>query len=282
MSGGFRAQLGWETRKLLRGRQAWLGLGAVVAFELLFAALLRLDRVRPALVAYFARSGYDFEEVFTGLTVAQHLVGFAMAGPGAVFIALIAAQSIAGEAEHGTLRLLLSRPVTRRRVWSVKLLVCLGYTVVLVVLGSFAALAIGLALQGTGPLLVHVPATRGRWLYAFEDGLLLFWWGAGFHALAMLTVACAAFALSCLPLRAATAAVATLAYLFAEDALRQMPFLAGVRSWFVMTSVTSWSRVFDPDPSWRWVLDVYGPLAAWNLGALALGAAFFLRRDLTR
>lgn len=278
----FAAQIGWEFRKLLAGRQAWLGPGAVVAFELVVTALTRLERVRPALIDYFQTLGYDFERVFSGLTLAQHLVGFAVAGPGALCIALVTAQTLAGEWEHGTLTALLARPVSRRRVWCVKLVACAGYSIGLVVLASVVALVLGLAAEGAGPLLVHVPATRGRWLYAFGDGLLLFAWGVAFHALAMLTVTCTAFALASLPMRAATAAIATIAYLFADDALRQMPFLASLRSWFVMTHVTSWSRVFDAAADWGWVREVYGPLALYDAAVLAAGLLVFTRRDFTR
>lgn len=277
-----RTQLAWEARALSASRTPWVGVVCVAAFEFLFVGLTTLDRVRPALIEWVASQGYVFDDVFSGLTLAQHLVGFAVAGPGAVCIALVAGQSIAGEWEQGTLRGLLCRPVSRPRLWGVKLVVCLGYGVALVVWASVLALGLGLAARGAGPLLVHVPATRGRWLYAFGDGLFLYAWGTVFHALAMCTVTSLAFALSGTPLRAATAAAVALAYLLGEDALRQLPFFAPVRGWFVMSHVTAWSRVFDAAADWRWVGEVYGPLAAFDVTVLALGLLAFTRRDFSR
>jgi ABC-2 type transport system permease protein len=241
--------------------------------------LLQTPAVRAAFVRWFEQQGFAFTQAFSGPTLAQHLVGFAVGGPGAVFIALVAAHAIAGERDDGTLRLVLCRPVTRERVVGVKVLACIAYVAVVVLAASIGALGLGLAFEGRGPLLVHVPATGGRWLYAEGDGLLLYAWGSGFHALGLVTVAVTALALGCLGMRAPSAAAATVAYLLAEESLRRMPFLERVAPWLLTTHMTAWSRVFDAQPGWGWVADVYGPLALYDAVVLALAAVAFHYRD---
>jgi ABC-2 type transport system permease protein len=274
----FVAQLGWELRKVFMQPRAWLGFGVVALYEIVFASLLQLPSVRSVLMMIPARMGYQLADNFTGLTAAQNIVGqtgILMA----LFCALIAGESIAGEDERGTLRALLSRPVSRVRLWTIKLLACAIFTGALVVFATIVALALGLATEGSGPLFVVNYITHQRALYAFGDGLFLYAWGAVFHTLSSFTVTAVAFALSGMCRRGAVAAVIALGYFLADELLRNQPFFAALRDWFVMSHVTSWIRVYDASPGWGWAVEVYAPLVIADAIALALGAIVFCRRS---
>jgi ABC-2 type transport system permease protein len=271
-------QLGWELRKVFTQPRAWVGFAVVALYEAVFAGLLQLPSVRPVLMMLPARMGYQLADNFTGLTAAQNIVGqtgMLMA----LFCALMAGESIAGEDERGTLRALLSRPVSRVRLWTVKLLGCAVFTATLVVFATIVALALGLATEGGGPLFVANYATHQRALYAFGDGLFLYAWGAVFHTLSIFTITSAAFALSAICRRGAVAAVIALGYFIADELLRNQPVFAALRDWFAMSHVTSWIRVYDATPGWGWVVEVYAPLATADAMVLTLGAAIFCRRS---
>ncbi len=271
--------LGWEVRKITRRPAAWIGLAATIAFEVVLFGLLKLPSVRPALDAFMKRVGLPYADFSSGLTHAVNVVGHSVGVLGSVFIALIASESISREVESGSMRMVLCRPVSRFRVWGVKLVACVYYTLALVVIGSLAALGLGILLEGWGPLHVHIAATGQRVAYAPNDGLLLYCQAIAFQALSLVTVLAIAFALASCGMRGSTAAVTAIAYLLGERLLLQMPFLASARSWFLMYYMTAWTRAFEARPDWGWVPEVYGPLIVFDVAALTVGFLAFRRRD---
>jgi ABC-2 type transport system permease protein len=271
--------LGWELRKIYSRPVAWIGIGATLLFQAVIFALLRLPSVRVSLEALTKRVGIPYDDHSSGLTQAVNVAGHSIGVVGAIFVALLAGESISREIESGTLRMVLSRPVTRWRVWTVKLIACSFYLAALAILGSAVALGLGVALEGWGPLHVQIAATGARVAYAPSDGLLLYCLAIPFHALSIFPVLAAAFALSSCGVRGSTAAVASIAYFMGERVLLQMPFLASARHWFLMSHMTAWTRAFEARPDWGWVSEVYIPVVTFSAIALVIGFVAFTRRD---
>ena len=71
-----------------------------------------------------------------------------------ILVALIAGDSISGEANMGTLRLLLTKPVSRTQLILVKFLASLIYTVGLLIWMAVMALFLSMALFGTEDMLI--------------------------------------------------------------------------------------------------------------------------------
>ncbi|MEJ7609942.1 MAG: ABC transporter permease subunit [Ferruginibacter sp.] len=71
-----------------------------------------------------------------------------------ILVALIAGDTISGEANIGTLRLLLTKPVSRTKLILVKFLASFIYTIMLLVWMALTALLLSMVIFGTGDMLV--------------------------------------------------------------------------------------------------------------------------------
>jgi ABC-2 type transport system permease protein len=92
-------------------------------------------------------------------------------------VAVIAGDAVAGEANVGTLRYLLARPVQRTRLLAVKYLGVLISTVVAVLLVAVVGVGFGLALFGAGPVTLlsgtQVSTGVGLWRLLLVCGYLV-------------------------------------------------------------------------------------------------------------
>lgn len=103
-----------------------------------------------------------------------------------IFIVIFSALLVASEATGGTLRLILTRPVTRLQFLSSKLIIALGYTLLLLILNFLTAILIAGVKYGFSNL-ISTPATGGEssgslhlWRYMFASIFLSFFPLVGF------------------------------------------------------------------------------------------------------
>jgi ABC-2 type transport system permease protein len=126
-----------EARKqVLRWRTA-VGVGLVVLIPLIFTAVFKANPPRPSdtFFAFSASSGLN-----VAITSLVEVSAFLLI----LVVSLFAGESVSGEAEWGTLRYLLVRPVTRNRLLAAKLSVTAGLA-----LGATFCVAIVGLLAGT-------------------------------------------------------------------------------------------------------------------------------------
>jgi ABC-2 type transport system permease protein len=71
-----------------------------------------------------------------------------------ILVALVAGDSISGEANMGTLRLLLTKPISRQKIIGVKFLASIIYTVALLIFMALLSLFLSMLIFGTNDLLV--------------------------------------------------------------------------------------------------------------------------------
>jgi ABC-2 type transport system permease protein len=92
-------------------------------------------------------------------------------------VAAISGDAVAGEANGGTLRYLLARPVQRTRLLAVKYLGVLIFTVAAVLLIAVVGVGLGLALFGAGPVTLlsgtQVSTAVGLWRLLLVCGYLV-------------------------------------------------------------------------------------------------------------
>jgi ABC-2 type transport system permease protein len=111
-----------------------------------------------------------------------------------LLIALVAGDSIAGEANMGTLRLIASKPVSRTELMLAKFFATVIYTALLLIWLAFIALLLSIFLFGTNDILV----ARNDALEIIRSDDVLWRYAAAFAfaTLALTTVAALAFLLS--------------------------------------------------------------------------------------
>ncbi|NOY06548.1 MAG: ABC transporter permease subunit, partial [Chlorobi bacterium] len=108
-------------------------------------------------------------------------------------IALVAGDMFAGEATGGTFRILLTRPPSRTRIFTVKLTATIIYTYSLVIFLGVLSIGLGLLLFGTGDLLMF---DNGLIILRGDDVLWRFVFAYFLAGIAMVTVASLALMLS--------------------------------------------------------------------------------------
>ncbi len=111
-----------------------------------------------------------------------------------LLIALVAGDSIAGEANMGTLRLLASKPVSRTKLMIAKFMATVVYTALLLMWLAFIALLLSIFLFGTNDILI----ARNDALEIIQSNDVMWRYLAAFAfaTLALTTVAALAFLLS--------------------------------------------------------------------------------------
>ena len=107
-------------------------------------------------------------------------------------VTFIAGDSIAGEAHAGTLRILLTRPVSRSKILTAKFLTSVLYTFTLVLFLAIVGLGVSLLLFGTGDLIVFRSTLN---IFPESEVLPRFIFAFGFAFLGMTVVASLAFLL---------------------------------------------------------------------------------------
>ncbi|WP_448006547.1 ABC transporter permease [Agromyces bauzanensis] len=155
--GGTVALLGSELLTLFRRRRTWAMLAALGLIPILIAVAIRISGGSspgrgPAFLDQVAGNG-----LFVGVTAMTVAIPLFLP----LTIGVVAGDSIAGEASHGTLRYLLIAPAGRIRLLVVKYLAaaafCVAATLTVVIVGTL----IGWALFPVGPVTLLSGATVG-------------------------------------------------------------------------------------------------------------------------
>ena len=149
--------IGVELRKMLRRPRTWVSIGLLAALPTIVAVFLAVSDVapRPGTGPAFLSAVLANGALYPAAALAIVLPLFLP-----VAVAVIAGDAVAGEAQAGTLRYLLIRPVGRTRLLVAKLVSVAAYTLLAVVIVAVTAYAVGTQLFGSGPL----PSTSGTQL----------------------------------------------------------------------------------------------------------------------
>lgn len=200
-----------------------------------------------------------------------------------VFIAVASGLAVAGEAEQGTLRACLIRPISRQGLLLAKFIVLGAYAMVLSYFFLAFVVLAGVVNFGTGNLYtlnaffnngtqfasavpeVEVPA---RIVLA---GLLA---SAGMAVLAAL-----ALLVSALVETAAMAYVITLSIYLAELTLRSLPFLDWLYPYLFVTHMLRWQQCFHDTVRTDEILVSLGHLAGYLAAFLCAAMLLFSRKD---
>lgn len=162
-----------------------------------------------------------------------------------LLIALIAADMISGEANMGTLRILLSKPYSRTSFMLAKFIASTIYTLLLLVWLAFLALFVSMWVFGTDDMFLM----KSNYVVLLKENDV-FWRYIGafvFAALAMTTVAALGFFLSVFAENSIGPIVATMSVIIFLTILSTMniPVFNLVKPYLFTTHMISWKEFFD-------------------------------------
>jgi ABC-2 type transport system permease protein len=196
-----------------------------------------------------------------------------------LYLALVSGDLVSKESEDGTLRMMLCRPISRARILLLKAMVCLGYTLILVVFIAVSALAAGLLYGGAGGLFVFAPAEGVFALYEFADGLTRYAIAIPCLALSLFTISAIGFFFSCMNIKPAAATILTLSIFLVDTILKNVPYFEDIRGWFITAKMNAWLSVFKYQVPWESMVADYTWLMAINLTLFVLAWMMFESRD---
>lgn len=162
-----------------------------------------------------------------------------------LLVALVAGDAIAGEANMGTLRLLLTRPVSRTRFMLMKFAACVIYTVMLLAWMALLSLVLSILLFGTNDMII----TRNDVVEQIQRNDILWRYMAafGYAAVALTTVAALAFLLSVFADNSIGPIVSTISIVIVFTILSEMQipiYDKTVKPWLFTSHMLAWKGFF--------------------------------------
>jgi len=209
-----------------------------------------------------------------------------------LLITLISGDLISGEANMGTLRLLLTKPISRTEVILAKFLAATIYTFLLLLWMAILALALSIALFGTDDML----NLKSGYIVQLKENDI-FWryvCAFGFAALAMLTVAALGFFLSIFAENSIGPIVATMSIIVVFTILSTLdiPVFNAIKPYLFTTHMIGWKGFFDVKvnednqaiigsvQNMPKVLQAAGVLLLHIVGLLAASIIVFKKKDI--
>ncbi|MDP4264000.1 MAG: ABC transporter permease subunit [Bacteroidota bacterium] len=162
-----------------------------------------------------------------------------------ILVALIAGDMISGEANMGTLRLLVAKPISRTRLLFVKFTAASIYTILLLIWVAILSLLLSIVLFGTNELFVP----RGQEVNIISSHDILWRYAAAFAfaTVGLITVAALSFMLSTFADNSIGPIVATVCVIIVFTILTQMqiPFYDNsIKPYLFTTHMLGWKGFF--------------------------------------
>ncbi|MCX8089807.1 MAG: ABC transporter permease [Verrucomicrobiae bacterium] len=268
-----------ELWKLFGKKRTYIGFGMFLLAQNVMLLLFRFTRWQEQVERLLEGNGYLAQEFISALTVAVIMLIPQVVLLMPLYTTLVGGDMVAKEAEDGTLRMILSRPVSRYRLLLVKWVAGALFALLLVlVLGATALLCARIWFPWKG-MFVFAPGQAFAVLPAGE-GLARYILAHAFMAVNATTMFSLAFMFSCFNMKPAAATILALSYLFVNLVLEAIPFFDRFEVWLLPHHFRCWLRVFDSPIPWPEVLQSQAVLLGANLTALIIGAAAFHTRDI--
>ena len=236
-----------ELFKIFRRPRTYIPFAAVAAMIFIIQLGLRFDGL--SYMELLMSSLSDTFNMPYSLMLNGYLVAFVILNTLLIqvplLVALVAGDMVAGEANMGTLRLLVTRPVSRTQLMLMKFAASVIYTVLLLVWMALLALFLSMSIFGTNDMFIardtvleHIREADVMWRYfaAF-----------GYAMVALSTVAALAFLLSVFAENSIGPIVATISIVIVLTILSEMriPIYDNtVKPWLFTSHMLAWKGFF--------------------------------------
>ena len=188
--------------------------------------------------------------------------------------AMVAGYMIAGEAELGTLRIVLLRPVRRGTFLLAKWAMAMIYLAVGFGLMVAGGLLFGGLFFGLHPMITLSGSTVGVW---HSLGLILL--ACGYGLAAMACIVSMALLFSTLTDSSLTALIGTIIVYIVITVLIQFSYFDWLAPWVFPHYLLEFANFFRDPIYWRPILEGLGVFAAWSFGLTLVAYLVFRRKD---
>jgi ABC-2 type transport system permease protein len=269
-----------ELWKLFGKKRTYIGFGAFVVVQNAILILIRFTHVHNDIARQIEGNGYLAEEYISALTVAVIMLIPQILLLMPLYAALVGGDIVAKEAEDGTLRMILSRPISRARLLFVKWASGVIFSIVLVVVLGVTAVCFARIWFPWRGMFVAPPGTGVFSLFTAGKGLGLYAASHIFLAINASAVTSLGFMFGCFNMKPAAATILAISFLFINLVLEMMPFFERFHEWLILYHFRAWLLVYAQPMPWDRILGSFGILLAFNVTAFLIGVAAFQARDI--
>jgi len=260
----------WEVRKLMSQKRTYIGIGAAALLPVLFVTVMAFQKGGP----YDAPLGHNLRH--TGIVLALVVLTFASRFGAQLVTALVAGDIVATEDSGGTLKMILTRSLTRGQILAGKTLATFTYVLVLLTALLATGLVSGLIAWGFNPV---TDLSFARLSAARALGLTF---GAlGLFAVPLIAIAAFGIFLSVVSRNSAAAIVGTLVYELLQEALAGLVHLSFFQHYLLSSQFDGWHGLFQSPIYWTPVVRSLWVSAIFTAVPLAIAFTVFHRRDVT-
>jgi ABC-2 type transport system permease protein len=271
-----------ELVKIIAKPRSYIGFGAITLIILIILFAMKADGM--TYISYITQM-FEQTVVFEGNLLNGNFVAFLVLQMLVVhvplLIALVTGDLISGEAATGTIRLLLTRPITRTSVFFSKFFAGCVYTFLILVWIGILALGVSKLIFGGGDVLI----LRSDGLLVLQDHDVSWRFLAAFCMafLGLVMIATLSLALSCFSENSIGPIVTTMAIviLFTIIGALDVPALDVVRPYLFTTHMGAWHSFFDDPPPQRQIAASALILLVQIVVLLLVGLLRFRRKDIT-
>jgi ABC-2 type transport system permease protein len=272
--------LGNEILKTSFKWRSWISFLAIAAVVPLVEVALKLQgtNMERGMTRGFSQEFLFLGNIVNGYFVTQMIMN-ALWIHVPFLVTLGAGDQLAGEATGGTFRLLLTRPASRSRILLAKYATTLFYAFALVAFMAMLTVGLGVALFGTGDLLIFgrnfVVVAESEALWRIAVAFALATWG-------MWTVASLAFLFSSLVENGIGPLIGTMAVIIVFYIVSNVPadLFTALKPYLFTSYLDLWQKMFEDPIPWNDVVHSVSVLGGFSIGFYLLTWYIFLRKDI--
>jgi ABC-2 type transport system permease protein len=277
----FYYQLRNELWKLFGKKRTYIGFGMCLLAEAIIILLFRYTHgPRRDMVHRLELMGYSSDKFITNLTMATSVlvpVAFVLLP---LYVALVGGDLMAKEAEDGTLRMILARPISRLRLVTTKWVAGAIFSVLLaLVLGGFGIIFASFFFP-SGGLFALLPMDGIFALFDAREGWQRYAAATLMLSIKAITIMGLAWMFSCCNIKPAAATILALSVVLTSRIIQEIPYFHDWQAWFISYHLGLWMKMFQqPVPSGD-IGQSLSILFGFNLTFFIIGSSIFQMRDI--
>jgi ABC-2 type transport system permease protein len=269
----------FEIQKTIRRPRSFIGFAAIIGMVALIMFGIWFNKTKyTGLLNSFSDSLYTQGNVINGFFVSYLLINTLWIHM-PLLVALVSGDLLAGEANAGTWRLLLIRPVSRAQVLNAKFATALLYSSLLVALLAVCSQVVGRIVFGSGDLIVTNNPIN---IFDESDVLWRFMAAYAFGMLSMGMIASLAMMLSNFASNSIGPIIGTMVIMIVFTIITNLnsPFFEAIKPGLFTTYLNAWAEFFNYDMKPEKIIRSVVVLVAHILVFYSVTRYTFIRKDI--
>lgn len=269
-----------ELYKIFRRPRTYISFGIILAIALLIQVAMLFDG--QTFLGFMLQGVEQFDiqgNVLNGYLITYIILQTLLIHI-PLLVALVAGDAVAGEANMGTLRLLLTKPISRPRIILVKFAASVFYSLCLIVWLAIVGLTISLVVFGKGDM---INLKSDAFVMILKDDVMWRYTAAfGFAALAMTTVAALSILLSVFADNSIGPIMGTMGIIVVLTIFSTLglPIFDNIKPYLFTTHMIGWKGFFDDPVPYNAIARSAGILAGYIVLFIGSAIYFFSKKDI--